>query len=114
MEQICSVEGCGRSGRIVRGYCHMHYQRWCRYGNPDTVKGAFSKILRNLTTVPPHGMTLDGWLRNDRNCTDAQIARITARRWQYGSYRPSFIQDGVHPPYAPLRWHEGVDDAVAA
>jgi hypothetical protein len=31
---VCSVEGCGRTGRIVKGYCQAHYQRVWKYGDP--------------------------------------------------------------------------------
>jgi hypothetical protein len=30
----CSVEGCERSGPLVRGWCGLHYQRWYRQGDP--------------------------------------------------------------------------------
>jgi len=32
---ICSVENCGRTGKLKRGLCNMHYQRWWRANNPD-------------------------------------------------------------------------------
>ena len=31
----CTVEDCGRSGRITRGYCNMHYQRFRKCGDPS-------------------------------------------------------------------------------
>lgn len=30
----CSIEGCGNKGRIVRGWCPAHYQRYRAYGSP--------------------------------------------------------------------------------
>ena len=30
----CSVGGCGRTGKLVRGWCNLHYQRWRRTGDP--------------------------------------------------------------------------------
>lgn len=29
---VCSVEGCGKVGPLVRGYCNAHYLRWRRHG----------------------------------------------------------------------------------
>lgn len=34
MSNKCSVDGCDRYGKIVRGMCMMHYQRWRNHGNP--------------------------------------------------------------------------------
>lgn len=30
----CAVEGCTHEGRLKRGWCSLHYQRWQRYGDP--------------------------------------------------------------------------------
>lgn len=30
----CSIEGCGRGGKIVRGWCGRHYDKWQKYGDP--------------------------------------------------------------------------------
>ena len=30
----CSVADCQRDGRMTRGYCSMHYQRFMKYGDP--------------------------------------------------------------------------------
>lgn len=40
----CSIDGCKNASR-KRGWCSMHYRRWFRHGNPDTVKlkGWFSR-----------------------------------------------------------------------
>lgn len=35
----CSIEGCGKGGKITRGLCRTHYTRWFarqRYGRPET------------------------------------------------------------------------------
>ena len=39
----CSIEGCTKVGRITRGWCSMHYQRWKAHGDP-----AFEKPLANV------------------------------------------------------------------
>ena len=31
---ICSIEGCGKPAANVRGWCHRHYSRWRRCGDP--------------------------------------------------------------------------------
>jgi hypothetical protein len=30
---ICSISGCGKGGRIIRGLCGTHYQRWRKHGD---------------------------------------------------------------------------------
>ena len=34
MVKLCSIDGCGRSGKLRRGWCSMHYKRWSRHGDP--------------------------------------------------------------------------------
>ena len=33
-KSICSVDGCGGTGKIVRGLCGKHYAKWRKYGDP--------------------------------------------------------------------------------
>lgn len=40
----CSVDGCGRVGKLIRGWCSKHYQRWQDNGDPT-----ISKIDRDQT-----------------------------------------------------------------
>lgn len=37
MKKACHIEGCVRTGKITRSMCPMHYQRWLKYGDPQTV-----------------------------------------------------------------------------
>lgn len=37
-DATCAVDGCGRSGKIRRGWCEAHYRRWRVHGDP-TVGG---------------------------------------------------------------------------
>lgn len=30
----CAIEGCDRTGKLIRGWCNLHYQRWRRTGDP--------------------------------------------------------------------------------
>lgn len=30
----CSIDGCGKGGKIVRGWCRMHHERWRKHGDP--------------------------------------------------------------------------------
>lgn len=31
---VCSIEGCGAEGKLIRGWCSKHYQRWQSNGDP--------------------------------------------------------------------------------
>lgn len=33
-DATCAVQGCGRAGKIIRGWCTAHYQRWQKHGDP--------------------------------------------------------------------------------
>jgi hypothetical protein len=35
-ERICSIPGCGRP-HYARGWCNMHWHRWCTHGDPEKV-----------------------------------------------------------------------------
>lgn len=32
--KTCSIEGCGRDGKLTRGWCGTHYKRWRVHGDP--------------------------------------------------------------------------------
>jgi len=34
IQGTCSISGCELQGRIIRGWCMAHYNRWIRYGSP--------------------------------------------------------------------------------
>jgi hypothetical protein len=36
-QTLCSISGCGNSGKLTRDMCSMHYQRWQRGGDPERV-----------------------------------------------------------------------------
>lgn len=33
---VCRVEGCDRGGKMRRGMCELHYDRWKKHGDPAT------------------------------------------------------------------------------
>lgn len=38
MEKVsCAIDGCENVGRLIRGWCTKHYQRWSKHGNPETL-----------------------------------------------------------------------------
>ena len=37
MQATCTINGCGRTDHVRRGMCDMHYSRWRRHGDPETV-----------------------------------------------------------------------------
>jgi hypothetical protein len=34
-QRTCSVPGCDRQGKLIRGWCGKHYQRWIAHGDPQ-------------------------------------------------------------------------------
>lgn len=44
---MCSLAGCDRVGKLTRGWCDMHYQRWRKIGDPGR-----TKINRDQTGKP--------------------------------------------------------------
>lgn len=33
----CAIEGCSKPGKLTRGWCYMHYERWRVHGDPNVV-----------------------------------------------------------------------------
>ncbi len=54
MARVCTIEGCGLP-HLARGWCNKHYERWRRYGNPNTVhtRGTRREVATSATTLPP-------------------------------------------------------------
>lgn len=63
---VCLIEGCGRPAGLpgsARGWCHTHYRRWQRHGNP----------LGQFRERPPAGSTLAeqfAWYRPGKPSAD--------------------------------------------
>lgn len=78
----CSIEGCDKVGRLARGWCRAHHERWRRYGDPlgggpRRRQGAARAWFNDL-------IARGGW---PESCIDWPFAR-TARKgrpgWDYG------------------------------
>lgn len=47
---LCAIPGCGKRGRITRGWCVNHYARWLRFGDPlGTAKTAIKHRQEKLS-----------------------------------------------------------------
>jgi hypothetical protein len=53
----CSVEGCTSPGKLTRGWCPKHYQRWRKYGTPDVYAARMCAECGEVFD-PPTGNTL--------------------------------------------------------
>lgn len=40
-ERTCSIDGCDRGGKLTRGWCSKHYQRWKAHGDPTRISDVF-------------------------------------------------------------------------
>ena len=79
----CSIKNCGGKHE-ARGYCHKHYQRWSRHGNPNKVLTHFSpnKIVRRCKIVHIQLNRRDGtvlWAKVDAKDWDG--LKLARYRW---------------------------------
>lgn len=65
----CSIEGCARTGKIVRGWCMMHYKRWIAHGDPTY----------EAPTPTPRPCHVDGC---DREAEKRDWCDIHYQRWK--------------------------------
>lgn len=52
--RLCSIPGCGKGGKLRRGWCSTHYTKWWKYGDPlagGTPGGALMRFI--LETALP-------------------------------------------------------------
>lgn len=65
----CSIEGCERTGKLVRGWCMMHYKRWVAHGDPAYMAPA----------ATPRPCSVDGC---DREIEKREWCTVHYQRWQ--------------------------------
>lgn len=51
----CSVDGCSRGGKFVRGLCPLHYSRWTKHGDPLALNATERGTVR-VETVEFNGI----------------------------------------------------------
>lgn len=66
---ICSVQGCGRGGKLRRGWCEPHYDRWRKHGDPSidppTREQVFWARVSKAGPLPRHRPDLGPcWVRD--------------------------------------------------
>lgn len=59
-DHICSVDGCVRNA-VARGWCHLHYKRWIRHGNP---------LIKKVPRPSPSNRACDGCAAMNRVVSD--------------------------------------------
>lgn len=64
-EGTCSIEGCGNSGKLRRGWCSAHYSRWANHGDPSGGGPARRKAPSHL---PPHQVFWSQVIKRDDGC----------------------------------------------
>lgn len=55
-DRTCSVCGCENTGKLSRGWCQKHYQRWRKWGDPEmSTAWPFPENLLRRLAVQPNG-----------------------------------------------------------
>lgn len=59
--RLCSIPGCGKIGKLRRGWCHPHYMRWRSHGDPlggGTANGVPMRYFREVVLAYEGGECL--------------------------------------------------------
>lgn len=99
--KTCSVEGCGKSPVVAKGFCRRHYQRWHRYGNPEE---PLKRPIETLTWLKEQIATRD----RDEGCwewpfgkTGRGYGEIYFQGKRIRAHNAALILDGYPEPAAP-------------
>ena len=64
----CSIEGCGKVGPLTRTWCHMHYRRYRKNGDP----GPAIQLRAPNNATPQQLLDYWGWDVKDSGCWEAR------------------------------------------
>lgn len=98
MPRLCSIPDCGKPFE-ARGYCPMHYQRWRKYGDPNTVGLDYNAERRFHANIVVDANGCWIWQARDIN-------QWGHARWMVGGKRV-----GVHR-WAYERWIGSIPDGL--
>ena len=51
---VCIIDGCGKGGKLVKGWCDNHYRRWRRHGDPEAGRVSHGEPMRWLMAHADH------------------------------------------------------------
>lgn len=95
---LCSIEGCGRGGKLVRGWCDRHYTRWKRHGSPDV---SLNDIVRPCSVEGCPGQAAKN-LRSDVALCHLHAARLR----RLGGTDDDLLQPKYQPRVDPNTGYE--------
>lgn len=105
-DRTCSIEGCERPSRS-RGWCKMHYERWCKTGDPLKVRNEprppiarfWSKVDRRAPQecwTWAGGLTRNGYGRFQAGASRATSSVVLAHRFAWSTAAGIPVPDGMN------------------
>jgi hypothetical protein len=83
----CSIDGCDKGGKLVRGWCSTHYQRWQAHGDPEKLlyRPSINERFQASVRCDPNGCwTWIGTIaRTGYGTFSAHSKTHVAHRWTY-------------------------------